>query len=62
VAGLKAARARGRKGGRPAKLTIKEIKTINALLKTANVSVAEIARRFGVARSTLYRSVLSHPV
>ena len=59
VAGLKAARARGRKGGRPAKLSPKEIKTIRALLKTADIPVAEIAARFGVARSTLYRAVLS---
>jgi DNA invertase Pin-like site-specific DNA recombinase len=58
VAGLKAARARGRKGGRPAKLSPKEIKTIRALLKTADIPVAEIAQRFGVARSTLYRTVL----
>ena len=57
VAGLKAARARGRNGGRPAKLSAKEIKTIRALLKTADISVAEIAARFGVARSTLYRTI-----
>jgi DNA invertase Pin-like site-specific DNA recombinase len=58
VAGLKAARARGRTGGRPAKLSPKEVKTIRALLKTADMPVAEIAARFGIARSTLYRSVL----
>jgi DNA invertase Pin-like site-specific DNA recombinase len=56
-AGLKAARARGRKGGRPAKLSAKEIKSIRALLKTRDISVSEIAARFGVARSTLYRVV-----
>jgi DNA invertase Pin-like site-specific DNA recombinase len=61
VAGLKAARARGRTGGRPAKLSPKEVKTIRALLKTADLPVAEIAARFGIARSTLYRSVLGHP-
>src|SRR5580698_10062371 len=59
VAGLKSARARGRKGGRPAKLSPKEIKTIRALLKTADIPVAEIAARFGIARSTLYRAVLN---
>src|SRR5208282_1320548 len=59
VAGLKAARARGRKGGHPAKLSAKEIKTIRALLKTADIPVAEIAARFGVARSTLYRAILN---
>jgi DNA invertase Pin-like site-specific DNA recombinase len=57
VAGLNAARARGRNGGRPAKLSAKEIKTIRALLKTADIPVAEIAARFGVARSTLYRTI-----
>ncbi len=61
VAGLKAARARGRKGGRPAKLSAKEIKTIRALLKTADIPVAEIAARFGIARSTLYRALLKPP-
>ena len=57
VAGLKAARARGRNGGRPPKLSPKELKTIRALLKTADIPVAEIAARFGIARSTLYRTV-----
>jgi DNA invertase Pin-like site-specific DNA recombinase len=57
VAGLKAARARGRKGGRPAKLSAKEIKTIRAL-NTADIPFCEIATRFGIARSTLYRTVL----
>jgi len=49
LAGLKAARARGRQGGRPRKLQPKELKTIRALLKTAEVSVQEIATRFGVS-------------
>ena len=51
-------RPRGRKGGRPAKLSAKEIKTVRALLKTADIPVSEIAARFGIARSTLYRTVL----
>jgi DNA invertase Pin-like site-specific DNA recombinase len=58
VAGLKAARARGRKGGRTAKLSLKDIKTIRALLRTAEMPVGEIAAHFGVARSTLYRTIL----
>ena len=59
LAGLKAARARGRQGGRPRKLQPKELKTIRALLKTSEVSVQEIATRFGVSRSTLYRNKLT---
>lgn len=62
VAGLKAARARGRKGGRPAKLSPKEIKTIRALLRSSDVPVSEIAIRFGIARSTLYRTVANSAV
>jgi hypothetical protein len=45
-------------GSRPAKLSAKEIKTIRALLKTADIPVAEIAARFGIARSTLYRAII----
>lgn len=58
MAGLTAARARGRTGGRPPKLTPKEVKTIRALLKSAEIPVAEIAARFHIARSTLYRAIL----
>ena len=57
VAGLKAARARGRTGGRPSKLSPKEIKTIRALLRSADIPVSEIAARFHIARSTLYRAL-----
>jgi DNA invertase Pin-like site-specific DNA recombinase len=62
MAGLSAARARGRTGGRPSKLSVKEIRTIRGLLKSADMPVAEIAARFGIARSTLYRSVLKTAV
>jgi DNA invertase Pin-like site-specific DNA recombinase len=53
LAGLKAAHARERKGGRPRKLQAKELKTIRALLKTSEISVQEVARRFGVLLNTL---------
>jgi len=58
VAGLKAAHARGRNGGSQSKLSPKEIKTIRALLKSAEIPVSEIAARFHIARSTLYRAIL----
>jgi DNA invertase Pin-like site-specific DNA recombinase len=59
LAGLKAARARGRKGGRPKKLSQKELKTIRALLRSNEVPVKDIAAQFGVNRSTLYRNITS---
>lgn len=56
-AGLAAARARGRKGGRPAKLGEKEIREIKALLRDPDVRVTDVARRYGVGRATLYKAV-----
>jgi DNA invertase Pin-like site-specific DNA recombinase len=54
-AGLDAARARGRLGGRPPALTAKDLAAAKALLRDPEISVEEIARRLGVAASTLYR-------
>ena len=57
MAGLKAARARGRKGGRPRKLSPKDLKTVRALVRSGDVPISTIAEQFQVARSTLYRNV-----
>lgn len=54
-AGLKAARSRGKPSGRPAKLTGKDLAMARALMADRSNDVSEIARRFGVNRSTLYR-------
>ena len=62
LAGLKAARARGRNGGRPKKLSPKELKTIRTLLRSNEVPVQDIAAQFKVNRSTLYRNVTAVPV
>ncbi len=59
LAGLKAARARGRGGGRPKKLSPNELKTIRSLLRSNEVPVQDIAAQFKVNRSTLYRNVAS---
>lgn len=55
-AGLKAARARGRKGGRPRKLSEKKLRQARALISDPSVSVADICKTLGVSRSTLYRN------
>ena len=54
-AGLEAARARGRKGGRPAKLDEKQVKEARRLYESKTVTVDQIAAMMGVGRSTIYR-------
>ena len=54
-AGLDAARARGKRGGRPPSLTEKDIQAAKAMLTDSNITVEEIAARLKVAPSTLYR-------
>ncbi len=55
-AGLAAARARGRVGGRPTKLTADQTAMARDLLATGK-SGSEVAKAFGVGRSTLYRAL-----
>lgn len=55
-AGLMAARARGRKGGCRPKLDAQALREIDALLR-GGVTAQDIARRYGVARSTLYNAL-----
>ncbi|NNM69988.1 MAG: recombinase family protein [Gallionella sp.] len=56
-AGLAAARARGRSGGRKPKLDDQQIREIKALLREPDIQVADVARRYGVSRTTLYKHV-----
>jgi DNA invertase Pin-like site-specific DNA recombinase len=55
TAGLAAARARGRKGGRPRSLSEKDIAAAKAMLSDPEITVDEVARRLGVGPATLYR-------
>ena len=56
-AGLVAARARGRAGGRKPKLDDQKVREIKALLRDPDIQVADVARRYGVSRTTLYKHV-----
>lgn len=53
--GRAAARAEGQRLGRPPALTKKQVERARRLLLDPNTSVASVARRLGVGRSTLYR-------
>jgi DNA invertase Pin-like site-specific DNA recombinase len=54
-AGLEAARARGRVGGRPTVMSATKLKAARSLYEEGEMTVAAIARSLGVSRSTLYR-------
>ena len=54
-AGLDAARARGRRGGRPPALKPRDLKEARALLRDPEITVQEVAARLKVSPSTLYR-------
>ena len=56
-AGLQAARARGKKGGRPKVLKDKKIAMAQALYNDTNNSIAEICKTLNISRSTLYRYI-----
>ena len=59
-AGLAAARARGRLGGRPRKLeTATKVAAAQALYNDKRNSIADICNALGVSRATLYRSLSS---
>ncbi len=56
-AGLQAARARGKKGGRPKVLKDKKVAMAQALYNDKNNSIAEICKTLNISRSTLYRYI-----
>ena len=56
-AGLAAARARGRKGGRPYKMTAAKLRLAQAAMADPETNVGELCCELGVTRQTLYRHV-----
>jgi DNA invertase Pin-like site-specific DNA recombinase len=56
-AGLAAARARGRLGGRPRKVTIETLKMAMAAMSDTKTKASEVASRLGITTTTLYSYV-----
>ena len=56
-AGLSAARARGRHGGAPFKMTPAKLRLAMAAMATRDTEVAELCKKLGITRQTLYRHV-----
>lgn len=57
-AGLKAARARGRNGGRPRKLNDQKVLMARNLMANNEINIGEICRTMQISKSTLYRNVV----
>ena len=57
LAGLKAARARGRKGGRKFQLTKAQVRLAQAAMQNRDTSVEELCKELGITKPTLYRYV-----
>lgn len=56
-AGLASARARGRTGGRPFKMTAAKLRLAQAGMASRDTGVGELCSELGVTRQTLYRHV-----
>jgi DNA invertase Pin-like site-specific DNA recombinase len=56
-AGLASARARGRKGGAPFKMTAAKVRLAQAAMGKPETIVGVLCKELGVARQTLYRHV-----
>ena len=54
-AGLQAARARGKQGGRPRRLGPKDLAAAKAMLADPAIRMEDVARRLNVSPATLYR-------
>ncbi|WP_339349098.1 recombinase family protein [uncultured Alteromonas sp.] len=57
IAGLAAARARGRKGGRKPSMSKADIRKAAAMLKDPNITKKEVAEHFKISRLTLNKSL-----
>ena len=56
-AGVHAAHAKGRKGGRPRALTTAKQELLNSLRKSDDLSVTQMCKLVGITRSVYYRAI-----
>jgi DNA invertase Pin-like site-specific DNA recombinase len=54
-AGLAAARARGRRGGRPSVMTVHKVRVAEEMYRSGEFTVSAIAKTLGVSRASIYR-------
>ncbi|EKF9136391.1 TPA: recombinase family protein [Vibrio cholerae] len=57
IAGLASARARGKKGGRPFKMTAAKVRLAMVAMGESETNVGELCKELGITRQTLYRHV-----
>ena len=57
IAGITAARARGRMGGRKFNLTKAQVRLAEASMKNRDTSVAELCKELKITRATLYKYI-----
>ncbi len=57
IAGLAAARARGRSGGRPSKLTAEQRRQARKMYDARELTVEQIGEVLGVSRTSIYRAL-----
>jgi DNA invertase Pin-like site-specific DNA recombinase len=60
IAGLAAAKARGRRGGRPRAMSENDVLVAKTLLREGSLTIKEVADRLGISDATLYK-YLPHP-
>ena len=60
-AGLEAARARGRTGGRPSALSGDQVRAARRMYEQKDMTVAQIGEVLGVSRTTIYRALNRPP-
>jgi len=57
IAGLQAARSRGRKGGRKPSMSDSDVRKATAMLTDSNITKKDVAEHFSVSRTTLNASL-----